>query len=192
MKLAIISDLHSHLDDTTAVLRAARPMSDYVLCLGDVYECHIGKKRRHERFSHVEQVVTYDPVFESLLTFPILLGNQEERIRDVLTVPHPVLSRIRGMAEQMTIGEAQFIHGHQVAWRDDWMPLVEKGPFPLVFVGHSHLPALYRKGHAIPWDIGKPYRLTRKRYTINVGAVVYDREWCLYDTEARTITRMKA
>ncbi|WP_214817885.1 metallophosphoesterase [Exiguobacterium sp. s59] len=191
MKLAIISDPHGSFDDLKAILDDVRRETEHILCLGDLYECHIGKKRRHERFHHVEEVVTYDPNYEALLTFPSLRGNQEERIDEVLVIDHPVKTRISLLPEQTTLGEARFLHGHQVKWNEDWEPIVEKGKYPLVFIGHSHIPGIYRKGRSLPWEIGIPFHLKKKRYVINVGAVIFDREWCLYDTEARTVTRMK-
>ncbi|WP_214700967.1 MULTISPECIES: metallophosphoesterase family protein [unclassified Exiguobacterium] len=191
MKLAIISDPHGSFDDLKAVLDDVHRETEHILCLGDLYECHIGKKRRHERFHHVEDVVTYDPNYEALLTFPSLGGNQEERIDEVLEIDHPIKTRISSLPEQMTFGEACFLHGHQIKWRENWEPLVEKGEYPLVFIGHSHISGIYRKGKSLPWDIETPFSLKKKRYVINVGAVIFDREWCLYDTEARTVTRMK-
>ncbi|MGA9468727.1 MAG: metallophosphoesterase family protein [Exiguobacterium marinum] len=191
MKLAIISDPHGSFDDLKAVLEHVHHETEHVLCLGDLYECHIGKKRRHERFHHGEDVVTYDLNYEALLTFPSLRGNQEERIDEVLVIDHPVKTRISLLPEQTTLGEARFLHGHQVKWNEGWEPIVEKGKYPLVFIGHSHIPGIYRKGKSLPWEIGTPFHLKKKRYVINVGAVIFDREWCLYDTEARTVTRMK-
>lgn len=192
MKLAIISDPHGSFDDLKAVLDDVRRETEHILCLGDLYECHIGKKRRHERFHHVEDVVTYNSHDEALLTFPSVRGNQEERIDEVLVIDHPVKTRISLLPEQTTLEEARFLHGHQVKWNKDWEPMVEKGKYPLVFIGHSHIPGIYRKGTSLPWEIGIPFHLKKKRYVVNVGAVIFDWEWCLYDTEARTVTRMKA
>lgn len=192
MKLAIISDPHSSYDDLKTVLMDVKEETNHIICLGDLYECHIGKKRRHERFTTVESVLTYDVRYENLLTFPSVYGNQEERIDEVLTVPHPVKARISSLPEQITVGEALFTHGHQLKWNKNWEPVVEKGDYPLLFIGHSHTSAIYRKGRALPWNIGTPFHLDKKRYTINVGAIYFHREWCLYDTETRTVTRMKA
>ncbi|KAB2865782.1 MAG: metallophosphoesterase family protein, partial [Exiguobacterium chiriqhucha] len=56
MKLAIISDPHGSFDDLKAVLESVRRETEHLLCLGDLYECHIGKKRRNERFHEVSDV----------------------------------------------------------------------------------------------------------------------------------------
>ncbi len=39
---------------------------------------------------------------------------------------------------------------------------------------------------------GQPIVLQDKQYGINVGSVVDHREWCLYDSEKRTVTFMCA
>ncbi len=92
-----------------AVLDDVRRETEHILCLGDLYECHIGKKRRHERFHHVEDVVTYNPHYEALLTFPSVRGNQEERIDEVLLIDHPLKTRISLLPEQTTLEEACFL-----------------------------------------------------------------------------------
>lgn len=194
MKYALLGDLHSNIEDTKAVLNHIQQQAPNatILGLGDLYECTIGKKKA-STVSNVplEQAAIVKKEFEELLTFPSIRGNQEERITQVTGI-----ERFAALLESIVIEGATLLHGHQILWDKHWEPIelpiaIET---PLLFFGHSHRSGIYRKGKKLPLPIlyGEEFPLIKKKYWINVGSVVDHREWCLYDSEARTITFMKA
>lgn len=63
---------------------------------------------------------------------------------------------------------------------------------PLFFFGHSHESGLYHQQKKLPIRIryGQPIALQDKQYGVNVGSVINHREWCLYDSQKRTVTFM--
>ncbi|OXS76711.1 metallophosphoesterase family protein [Domibacillus enclensis] len=190
MKYALLGDLHSSIEDTKAVLHhihRCAPGAD-IIGLGDLYECTVGKRKAETmRNCPVEKAAIRSEAFDQLLTFPSVRGNQEERIMKVTGT-----NEFSKLPEKMIIDGAVLIHGHQWKWTADWLPLVPKIDPPLLFFGHSHEAALYRKKNRLPFEYGKPVVLKKKRYAINAGAVWGSREWVLYDAAARTVTFMKA
>lgn len=195
MKYALIGDLHSNIEDTKAVLHHIRETAPdaIVFGLGDLYECTIGKKKA-QTISNIplHKAAIVETEFEDLLTFPSIRGNQEERITLVTGI-----KCFANLPEKILIEGATLIHGHQISWDKNWEPsntTLTDIDTPLLFFGHSHRSGIYRKNKKIPLTIhfGQELLLIKKKYWINVGSVVINREWCLYDSDARSITFMKA
>ena len=194
MRYALLGDLHSNIDDTKAVLEHMQEFApDAVLIgLGDLYECTIGKKKAltvSNAPMHSAAIIEED--FKALLTFPSIRGNQEERITQVTGI-----KRFAALPDKMAIEGATLIHGHQIEWNKQWEPVncsaleIETS---LVFFGHSHRSGIYEDFKKLkePLPFGKEIQLDIKNYWINVGSVVDNREWCLYDSENRSIRFMK-
>ncbi|MFC7687284.1 metallophosphoesterase family protein [Ureibacillus sp. GCM10028918] len=194
MRYAFLGDLHSSIEDTKAVLQHIQEVAPDALLigLGDLYECKIGKKKALT-VSNVplKAAAIINEEFEKLLTFPSIRGNQEERITSVTGI-----GRFSALPEKLVIGEATLIHGHQIEWDRQWMPINSSTlgvGTSLVFFGHSHRSGLYLENKKIrdPIHFGKEIKLQMNNYWINVGSVVDNREWCLYDSNHRSIRFMK-
>lgn len=195
MKYALLGDLHSNIEDTKAVLNHIKETAPNAMVygLGDLYECKIGKKKA-QMISNVplKEAAIVEDEYEELLTFPSIRGNQEERITLVTGI-----RRFADLPEKILIEDATLIHGHQINWDKYWEPedtSLADIETPLLFFGHSHRSGIYRKNKKLPITIqfGQEIQLVKKKYWINVGSVVNHREWCLYDSSARTITFMKS
>ena len=194
MKYALLGDLHSSIEDTKAVLQHIQEVApDSILIgLGDLFECTIGKKKALTTSNApLKAAAIIETDFEALLTFPSIRGNQEERITSVTGIEH-----FAALPEKIVIDGATLIHGHQIEWDKYWEPV--NTTFldintSLVFFGHSHRSGIYQDSKKIeePIHFGKEIQLHRKNYWINVGSVVDNREWCLYDSENRSISFMK-
>lgn len=190
MKYALVGDLHSNVTDTLAVLKQIESMTEplQIIGLGDLFECKVSKKKAAKYTSlPLEDVVEIPNEFIELLRFPSIIGNQELRI-----MKSTGQNLFQHLPEKLQIDGATLIHGHQFTWLDEITPKHKKLEQPLVFFGHSHHSALFRKGVQLPFDFSEEIILEKKRYSINVGSVVYHREWCLYDAERRSIRFMKA
>lgn len=192
MQYALITDLHSSLSDTRAVLTDIQQTAPQaiVFSLGDVHECHIGKKRaKRYTFEEIEQIVTLDPDFLKLLFFETLLGNQEERLFSLIPAGiSSYLDQLRTSNRTKQIASALFIHGDQLKWSYDLTPDTSSYPDRLLFFGHSHVRGLFKEGKRLTVHHDIPISIKRGRYAINVGPVLVEREWLLYDTTAETIT----
>ncbi|GLC90349.1 metallophosphoesterase family protein [Lysinibacillus piscis] len=191
MLYALLGDLHSNIEDTTAVLTHIQEVAAdaTILGLGDLYECTIGKKKAQTVTNiPLEQAAIVQPDFEKLLTFPSIRGNQEERITLVTGI-----ERFSALPEMIHIEGATLIHGHQFHWNTSWQPTFPAIQTNLLFFGHSHESAIYQHNNKLPTNIlfGQPIAVENKAFNINVGSVVYHREWCLYDSDKQTITFMR-
>lgn len=190
MLYAIIGDLHSNETDTIAVLTQIKKIAPHaeIIGLGDLYECHIGKKKAQKnKLVPLQKAVTLTPSFERLLTFPSVIGNQEERIAHVTGD-----TRFLKLPQTLAIEHATIIHGHQFMWDEAWHPTFPTFTTPLVFFGHSHRAAIYHNGERITMPANTMLDVANAHYIINVGAVVFHREWCLYDSTKKTIHFMRA
>ena len=97
------------------------------------------------------------------------------------------------MPETVNIATAKIIHGHQWEWGGEPWALIraEVNESP-VFYGHSHMSGLSKNGINEEIRFGIPYDVSGEKVLINVGAVVSDREWVLYNLAENTVTFMKA
>lgn len=189
MQYAILGDLHSSVSDTKAVLADINENAENakIVGLGDLFECKIGKKKAMNIVGiTLDEAAELSDEFLQLLNFPSVRGNQEERIMMVTG-----LEMFSDLPESIEIEGAEIIHGHQFKWTSDWKPYLDQIEASIVFFGHSHDAAIYRKGNKKEFHYGQPIYLKNKKYGINVGSVIENREWCLYDSNARSVTFMK-
>lgn len=192
MQYALLGDLHSHYHNTKSVLKhiaEAAPQAQ-IIGLGDLFECKIGKKKLTSLTKHLplEEAVDLQKKFTKLLTFPSIIGNQEERIAQV-TGKQEFLQ----YEEKMLIEKATLLHGHQFHWNEKFEPSFPAYDTPLLFFGHSHRAAIYIEKVRTPIEYNKPiYVGNGHTYEINVGAVVESRDWCLYDSEQMSVTFFQA
>ncbi|RSK24820.1 metallophosphoesterase family protein [Bhargavaea beijingensis] len=196
MKYALLGDIHSSVEDLKDVLYDIKKQAPdaELIGTGDLFECIISKKRApFERFNKLEDVMLYSDELIEMLTFPSVRGNQEERIELITESDEPLLRRIRMMEERILIeNAAMVIHGHQWEWGGDpWVPVFpETGP-DLIFYGHSHDSGLTIDRQMEEVGFGVPYSVRKGRTFVNVGAVVGDRNWVLYEADKGTVTFMK-
>ena len=85
--------------------------------------------------------------------------------------------------KKSNLGEAELIHGHQWQWGGEpWSLLEADVSKRLTFYGHSHRSGLLRNGQMKgPSLFDHPYDVKDGQTLVNVGAVVSDQEWVLYD-----------
>lgn len=192
MLYALLGDLHSDYKQTKKVLQHIQQIapSATIIGLGDLYECKIGKNKAQKITAPLplKEAAVIKKKFEALLTFPSIIGNQEERIAQVTGI-HQFLQ----FPQTIEIEHATLIHGHQFEWSETY-EMIGHPPFntPLVFFGHSHRAAIYEGYDRIAILYGQPYDVSDKSYFINVGAVVDSADWLLYDATNQTVTFYRA
>ena len=194
MRYALVGDLHSNVADTKAVLQHVKEIApdSTLFGLGDFYECTISKKKALTiSNAPLNEAAIISENFEELLTFPSIRGNQEERITRVTGI-----ERFAALPDKLIIDGATLLHGHQIDWNKQWEPVnlsTIEIDTSLVFFGHSHRSGIYLESKKlnVPIVFGKEVYLENKMYWINVGSVVDNREWCLYDSQNSSITFMK-
>ncbi|MFC4411315.1 metallophosphoesterase family protein [Chungangia koreensis] len=195
MQFAMLGDLHSSINDTQSVLNHIKEIapSSEIIGLGDLYECVISKTRITERFNSINDVMARPNGFEELLTFPSVRGNQEERIEIIMSGKDPLLEQIVQYPEVIEIPGAKVIHGHQWEWSGNpWLPFIPFEHNELVFFGHSHRSAYYMDGDWKVPQFGITYEFKGKKAGINVGSVIDNREWVLFDSDTQSVTFQKA
>ena len=141
MLYALLGDFHSHYKNTKKVLEHIEKTAPNatIIGLGDLYECRIGKKKAQTaRNVSLEDAAIISDKFENLLTFPSIIGNQEERIALVTGI-----QRFLDYAEKIVIEQATLMHGHQFEWNEQFEPTFPEIETPLLFFGHSHRAAIY-------------------------------------------------
>lgn len=195
MRYALLGDIHSSKSDLEKVLADIlnkAPEAELV-GTGDLFECVISKKNiTDKKFTKLEEVMLIPVGFPELLTFPSVSGNQEDRILLITETDDPLRLKLAAMPETIEMGSAQVIHGHQWQWGGEPWSLVHANvEKPLVFYGHSHQSNLSRNGSHQEVEFGVPYSVVDERVLVNVGAVVSDCEWVLYDAADNTVTFMK-
>lgn len=196
MHYALFGDIHSSKKDLEEVLAHISNISPEAVLIGtgDVFECTISKKDiTDKKFCQLEEVMILPEGFTELLTFPSIKGNQEERILFITETNDPFRDKIMAMPETYPIGDAKVIHGHQWQWGGAPWALIEAAiESPLVFYGHSHRSELRIDGAQQDIEFGIPYSsVGDAQILVNVGAVIGDREWVLYDASANRVTFMK-
>ncbi|MBW5420713.1 hypothetical protein GKQ77_03895 [Streptomyces sp. BG9H] len=211
MRYAVVTDIHGD----TAALRAAlahvrRQQVRQVICLGDVLECHVGKRDvASHTFSRVDEVFDQDPELVELLEGArVVRGNQEERISALVPAParpawaSPVLDAPLSFHTEF----ATYCHGHTLPpWQEVepglWCPLDADFTGRALFHGHHHRSALHRlpeagRGRAwadvesVPVRFGEAVHLAPDRqYLVNVGPVRGPNpSWAVVDEAAATVT----
>lgn len=195
MQYALLGDIHSSKEELETVLADIVEKAPEAIRVGtgDLFECTISKRNiTDKKFTKLEEVMLIPEDFTELLTFLSVRGNQEERILMITETADLLREKLASMPETFEIGNAEVIHGHQWQWGGEpWALIhadVEKSP---VFYGHSHTSALSRNGVNQQIEFGTPYDITGEKVLVNVGAVVGDCEWVLYDSEENTVTFMK-
>lgn len=159
-----------------------------IICLGDLYECTVSKKKAsYMRNMALQDAALTSEKFDRLLRFLTVRGNQEERIATVTG-----LAQFTAYPATIEIDNALFIHGHQFGWTPEWTAIFPTYPHDVIFFGHSHQAAYYEDGvrHIVKPDT--VVSVTNKQRFINVGSVVDHYEWALYDTVDKTVTFKKA
>lgn len=188
MQYALLGDLHSDYMQTKKVLQHIQNITPdaTIIGLGDLYECTIGKKKALKVTEPLPLKVAaiVKKKFQRLLTFPSIIGNQEERIAKITG-----LDEFLNYPETIEIEGATLIHGHQFEWSETY-EMIGHPDFhtPLVFFGHSHRAAIYDGYTRVQIVYGHAYDVSDKNYFINVGPVVEHGDWLLYDSENRTVT----
>ncbi len=195
MYYALLGDIHSSKDDLEKVLAdilEKMPEAERV-GTGDLFECIISKKNiTDKKFTELEDVMLIPKGFPELLTFNTVRGNQEERILLITETDNLLREKLSIMPEKIEICNAEIIHGHQWQWGGEpWSPIHAEVERSLVFYGHSHISAWSRNGVNQEVEFGVPYNVEGDKVLINVGSVVGNREWVLYDSEEKTVTFMK-
>ena len=211
MKYAIISDVHANETALRAVLEdAKRHGAEKVVCLGDVVgygplpvetvalvrkECFVTLAGNHD-----------DAVSGrgDASTFIDLAKDAVERHRTALSEDD--LAWLRSLPYTCMLDKAAAVHGDLFDPPKFYYVLDEKGAEAnfaktdarLVFVGHTHEPAIFLTGRSGAVYKTAPQDFTvedHKRYIVNPGSVGYPREtdgqcfssYVLYDSAERTI-----
>ena len=192
MKYAIIGDLHSAIDETKTVLKEIKKMGldQHIFGLGDLYECKIGKSKLALLTEKIplKEAAIYEKPFEELLTFPSVIGNQEERIALVTGE-----ERFLNYPQSIELEHATVMHGHQFDYTDEFELILPSFQSKILFIGHSHRSAIYIEDKPMNIEFNKPYSLNEYEHIIvNVGSVVDHLEWCIYDSDALTVTFKKS
>lgn len=196
MHYALLGDIHSSQTDLKAVLAQISEEAPEVTIVGtgDLFECTISKKDiTEEKFTKLEDVMLIPGEFTNYLTFPSVRGNQEERILLITNTDNPLRDKIRAMPEKIQIDQAEVIHGHQWKWGGNPWTLIQAEIKSLpVFYGHSHQSSLVIDGIQEEIKFDMPYTLEGNQVLINVGAVIGNREWVLYDSSKKIVIFKRA
>jgi len=209
VKYAIVSDLHANLTAWRAVLRdITQQRADRILCLGDavgygpqpaeVLESLYAEAWRVALGNHDAVLAgRMTPDGFQPLAREILERTRVRVARDALrwisTWPLQLVGRTFRCAHASCAAPARFDYVEEPA---DAHAAWSAAPEPLMFIGHTHRPALFVLGPS-----GTPHRLDPqdfelepgKRYLVNVGSVGYPRDgdprasYVLYDEEARAV-----
>ncbi|WP_438318560.1 metallophosphoesterase family protein [Sporosarcina sp. FA9] len=195
MYYAFLGDIHSSMDDLKAVLVDILNKAPEAIQIGtgDLFECTISKKKiTNDRFRQLEDVMIIPDGFVNLLTFDSVIGNQEERILLITETNDSLRNKLTCMPEIIEIEHAKVIHGHQFKWGGiPWSLIEAEIEGSLIFYGHSHHSELWISGVRKVIEFGVPYSVGNERTLVNVGAVVSDREWVLYNKIKQEVTFMK-
>lgn len=191
MKYAFIGDIHSSLTDLQAVFTQIKTEASdaTIIGTGDLFECTISKKDINgQTFTALADVLINDKGFSDHLTFPSVVGNQEERILAITKTEEPLRQWIAEIPEIIEVEGARVIHGHQWTWGGNpWALQEAKTPARLTFYGHSHTSGLFRNGKAEDIIFNEWIDVQEGRLLVNVGSVIDHREWVLYDATSQKI-----
>lgn len=209
MRIAFVSDLHANLQAWNAVLLDIRcNQVDRIICLGDCvgYGPHPAEVLQsvHETV-HDLVLGNHDAVVCGKLDGDLF----NEQARAIIQWTRSQLNAaavdfLASLPLTLAAGEFRCAHGEfsdPAAFRylvtaEDALPSWAARLEPLLFVGHTHQPAVYVLGRS-----GTPHRLSPqdfqmepgKRYLVNVGSVGQPRDgeprasYCIYDTQLRSV-----
>jgi predicted phosphodiesterase len=209
MRYAIVSDIHANLNAWQTVLKDIADMrADKLICLGDV--TGYGPKpvevlESVYRVVHVTLLGNHDAAICGKLdpaTFSPRAKAAVRRHREQLS--ETAMAWLKTLPLELATPEFRCAHGDfsdPAAFRyiiepAEALPSWHVTQEQLLFVGHSHLPAIYVIGAS-----GKPHLVEPcdfqleegKRYIINPGSVGYPRvgdcrsSYCVYDDSAKSI-----
>ena len=212
MTYAIISDVHANLEALERVLEDARAHgAGQVVCLGDVVGYGPRPAEALERVRAACALVlagNHDDAVSGrgdAASFIDLAGDAVQRHREALAPA--ALAWLKSLPYAAEIEGAVCAHGdvcdppkfYYVEEEKDADANFRATEAQLVFVGHTHVPAIFLTGRS-----GAVYRTHAqdftledgKRYIVNPGSVGYPREadgkclssYVLYDSTARTVT----
>ncbi len=209
MRYAIVSDIHGNLQAWNAVLiDIGSSRVDRVVCLGDMVG--YGPKPAdvlESVYTHAHHVVlgNHDAAVCGKLDESLFIDAAAKLVRWTRTRTNArAIEFLRGLPLTLSGGDFRCAHGdfaapaafHYVVDAPDAMPSWQAVPDRLLFVGHSHDPAIFVIGQS-----GTPHRLAPqdfeleagKRFLVNVGSVGQPRDgdaracYCIVDTAARSI-----
>ncbi len=209
MRYAIVSDIHANLAAWQTVLKDISDMrADKIICLGDV--SGYGPKpvevlESVYRVVHVTLMGNHDAAICGKLdpaTFSPRAKAAVSRHREQLS--EAGIAWLKTLPFELAAPGFRCAHGDfsdPAAFRyiieaDEALPSWKATQEQLLFVGHSHLPAIYVIGAS-----GKPHMVDPcdfeledgKRYIINPGSVGYPRvgdcrsSYCVYDDSTKSI-----
>lgn len=211
MRYAILSDIHANRDALDRVLADATAQgAETFICLGDVVGYGPRPAETVSRIRETCAVVlagNHDDAVSGrgdASDFIDLAGDAVSRHREALGPKE--LAWLGSLPYSCTLEGAVAAHGdicdpskfYYVENEDDASANFSAGDWPLLFVGHTHVPGLFLTGHS-----GTVYHTDAqdftiedgKRYIVNVGSVGYPREangqclssYVLYDSAERTV-----
>lgn len=196
MRYALIGDIHSSNDDLQAVLTQIQDEATdaKIIGTGDLFECTISKKDiTDDKYSNLKDVLVNENHFSKYLTFPSVAGNQEERILHITKTEDPLRNWIATIPETMELEGATVIHGHQWTWGGEpWSLQHAQIDERLVFYGHSHTSGIFYNGVPHPIVFNEWMDVKQGTVLVNVGSVIDNREWVLYDSSLEKVMFKKA
>jgi diadenosine tetraphosphatase ApaH/serine/threonine PP2A family protein phosphatase len=209
MRIAIVSDLHANLQAWNAVLLDIRSQhADRILCLGDVvgYGPDPAEVMKSVHANVNDLVLgNHDAVICGKMDSALFNGTAREIVlwtQDQLNAN--ALRFLRSLPLSLTDGTFRGTHGdysqpaafNYILEAGDALASWQAVDNPLLFVGHTHVPALHLLGHSGTPHVVPPQDFTieeEKRYLVNVGSVGQPRDgdarasYCLYDTALRSV-----
>jgi diadenosine tetraphosphatase ApaH/serine/threonine PP2A family protein phosphatase len=209
MLYALVSDIHANLQAWTAVLLDIRSQKvGRIICLGDVvgYGPSPAEVMRSVHGNVNDLVLgNHDAVICGKMDPELFTGTARDIVlwtRDQLN--SNAMRFLRGCPLSLTDGFFRCAHGdfsqpaafNYILEPADALPSWQAVDNQLLFVGHSHVAALYLLGQS-----GQPHVIAPqdfeieegKRYIVNVGSVGQPRDgearacYCLYDTATRSV-----
>jgi predicted phosphodiesterase len=209
MRYAILSDIHSNWQAWNAVLVDARSCGvDRFVCLGDIVGYGPQPARVlesvHENVHHVilgnHDAAVCGKLDENLFNdaaADIVRWTRGRLNRSAMAFLNELPLTLKGEAFRCAHGDvASPAQYNYVIDPEDAMPSWAATDDQLMFVGHSHDPAIFLLGRS-----GRPHRVApqdfiledEKRYIVNVGSVGQPRDgdaraaYCIFDTGEREV-----
>ncbi|MFI0982529.1 metallophosphoesterase family protein [Streptomyces sp. NPDC021093] len=209
MRYAVVTDIHGDVLGLRAVLARVREQQVHqVVCLGDVFECHVSKRNiANHTYTRIDEVFDQNPELVTLLNGArIVRGNQEERIK-ALVPDSSVPAWARAVLDAPLTFDSDFAtycHGHALeSWREAepglWCPLDAEFTGRALFHGHHHRNALHRlpdgprtwaEVESVALRFGEAVHLAPdSQYLVNVGPARGPHPaWAVVDEAEATVT----